>query len=126
MHFERIYLQKNFQTHPADNPFLYDHIGIGVFVKEGESMEEAEKSAKEYIADYVKRNTHYPDHSHIQTSTPQTIPDIQINAVAVEKPLSQEIEECTTLEDLVSYKVLAYTHGLSGKYQRKFKELKTL
>ena len=87
MHISEIYLQSNFQSHPGENPFLYKHIGIRVFLKEGDNLEEAETHAQSYIQDYIQKNTKYPDHQHIEQR---------------ELPVIGKEEEKDSLEDLIA------------------------
>lgn len=125
MHFERIFLQTNFQCSPMDNPFLYKTIGVGVFVKEGENIKEAEEEAEKYIAEYIQRKTIYPTHNHIEERIiySQPLPEIQVDKG---KSLEEEIRNCTTEDELKKWFLLAHQNEVTTFiYRAKLKQLQS-
>ncbi len=119
MHFSEIYLQSNFQSHPGENPFLYKHIGIKVFLKEGDDLENAETQAQSYIQEYIKRNTQYPEHGHIEL---RDLPEIQKEEGS--ESLEELINNAPDIEALKSFFYLSKGNiMLHNLYQARLHEL---
>ena len=113
MNIEKIYIQKSFQTHPVENPFLYSHIGIGIALNPGESLEEAEKTAQEYLNNYINKNTQYPEHGHIEE---RALPEVQKgNPITMDYDVVvEEINKCTNIKELDEWSLIAKTNLQAG------------
>jgi hypothetical protein len=115
MHTERIYLQQNFRQRPGDDPFLFKTVGIGVYLKKGESIEEAMELAQTQINDYIQKNTSDPEHNHVE-----------VRDVQVEKPKSlvDDIRSCGDLKVLESYKLIVKNNAtLRQVYNERLEQL---
>jgi hypothetical protein len=100
MHLERIYIQQNFRQRPGDDPFLFKTVGIGVYLKKGESIEEAMELAQTQINDYIQKNTSDPEHNHVE------VRDVQVQKTT-EDGIAEEIRACTNFKDLEEFKLMA-------------------
>jgi hypothetical protein len=124
MHIERIYIQKNFQPNVVADPFMREHIGIGIFLNEGDDLLEAEKEAKEYISNYIKDNTATPDHNHIETRTIDEENVIQGKKIVKspikmqpDKEIMQKYLKCVTAKDFEGAKKLTDMYDIKTPEQ---------
>jgi predicted RNase H-like HicB family nuclease len=120
MYIDKIYLQENYRRHPGDDPFLFGTVGASVHINEGESVEEAEQKAKQYIQDYIERHTHYPEHNHVEVRDIQVDKSPEVNYETVIK----EINKCQTKEDLRGWQAISFGNVDAIKaYAEKLKTL---
>lgn len=118
MHFSKIYLQDNFVPNIVEDQFRRKVIGIEITLNEGENMADARLWAEDYIKDYIKDNTVYPDHNHIEeriVSEPLVLPSIQVQREKVKEDNTireyvKEIEKITDLKELKSWEAISKLH----------------
>jgi hypothetical protein len=122
MHIEKIYLQENYRRHPGDDPFLFGTVGVGVHINEGESVDEAIQMAKNQLITYIKENTHYPEHNHVE------VRDVQVEKKTPEQErldaLLRDIWLCKDVTELESYRLLTNGNAvLKHNFNTKLKQL---
>lgn len=103
MHFSKIYLQDNFVPNIVEDQFRRKVIGVEVCFSEDEKIENAIISGEQFISEYIKANTVYPEHGHIEVRNvdPENLPVIQVDRG---QTLEEQINSCTDIKVLEIYK----------------------
>jgi hypothetical protein len=114
MKFESIYIQDNFVPDICSDQFRRKNIGVSVILQEGDTIEKAEQLAEEFIADYIKRNKIEPPKSGVVSVPFEEIAAIQPPKIdkktakeQQEQKLIDDINSCTELKVLESYRLIA-------------------
>lgn len=104
MHFSKIYLQDNFVPDIVTDQFRRKVIGVEVCFSDVEKIENAIASGEQFIAEYIKANTVYPEHGHteVRNVTQEQLPEIQVEKQS-EDGIEKEIMECDDVDILRSY-----------------------
>lgn len=117
MTIERIYYQRNFRI----GEFLYENIGIGIAINEGEDAKQALDQAKDLVEKYHWENVN-KDLEHQQQ---EPLRDIQVVKSTPEEQrtadLIADILMCPTLAELESYKLLLNRPELEMAYNQRLK-----
>lgn len=121
MYFSKVYVQKNFVPDIVTDQFGREVIGTEVTIERSGSIENAEQLAKQYVKEYIQKNTVYPDHNHIEIrNVNEPLPEIQVENVSLEDLVSA----CEDYTQLYQY---AYLSKMKGKapdlYRAKLIEL---
>lgn len=113
MHIGRIIHRKNFHVSEIDK-YLMETLETEVFINEGESANEAVKMARDFNIEQAKTLMQLSDHSHIEErslySTPERLPDIQIEKAQLFTDYNvvvEEINKCQTIADLDGWNMIA-------------------
>ena len=127
MHISEIYLQDNFVPNIVEDQFRRKVIGIKVFLNEGDNLDEAKETAEAYIKDYIQKNTHYPQHLHVEE---RYIPENQLPVIEKEEIMTDwgevidHIDACKTVGELKGWQVVAMGNLDSIRhYTEKLREL---
>ena len=119
MPFTYLYIEDNFIPNIAEDQYRRKKIGIGVTLKEGESLTDATLQAEQFISEYITKNTIYPEHSHQEEYyvSPTALPIIQRDFTTSfdgeklpdlrEPTLEEQIVSCDDIKVLESYKFIA-------------------
>ena len=96
MHISKIYIQDNFVPDYTVDQFRRKVFGMEITIQEKEDVGAAISEAEKHIAEYIKANT---------TATFEGIQERIIEPVD-ERPLIEQINTCTDIEVLGTYKLL--------------------
>jgi hypothetical protein len=119
MRIEKIYYQRNFPI----GQFLFETIGIGIIVNEGEDPQQALDEAKKLACEYNTANN--PHLAETQPSEPTTLPTLKVEREQIEgKSVAEQIATVTELKVLEGYKLLVKNNpDWLNAYNLKLKEL---
>lgn len=107
MHFSKIYIQKNFVPNQSLDPFGRESIGVEIYLNEGDSIINGKELAREYIKEYIYKNTVDQPHIVERYIADEQLPDIQVdNKEIKESTLAEQIAACTEITVLESYKLI--------------------
>jgi hypothetical protein len=108
MHPTYLYIEDNFVPNIVEDQFRRKKIGIGITLKEGETIADATLQAEQFIKEHIQKNT-VVTHTHIQE---KYIPESQLPEIQVEKEhyseqtLEEQIATCSDTKTLEAYKFL--------------------
>lgn len=71
MFFSKIYIQKNFVPDVVSDQFGRESIGVEISLNEGDSLEDAKTTAKNYIKEYIEKNTVYHSPNIVERYIPE-------------------------------------------------------
>ncbi len=108
MHFDKIVYKRNFRISVLDQ-YLYETLEASIFINEGEDAKLAIETAKQLVLECGSKAVQYPEHNHIEESLPPepaVLPSIQKEKINEEVSLENQIESCTDLKVLESYRLI--------------------
>lgn len=102
-----------------------ERIGVEVALNEGEDAKQALDTARELVEEYHQSCNDYPMQSGVtMVADNQTIPNVQVE-MPKQKSLIDDIESCTELKVLESYRLIAKAKPeLQKAYNCKLQSLK--
>lgn len=106
MHIDRVYFQRNFRI----GEFLYENIGIGIAINEGEDAKLALDEAKELVNQYHWENVN----KSLEHQQEEPLRDIQVQKPPAGHSLEEQIRACTTIKELIEFKLLADMNAKLG------------
>lgn len=126
MTFESIYIQDNFVPDYVTDPFRRKVIGVNIIIQSGETREQAEKEAEEYIADYIKRNTIDRQAVQIKDIEPKP-PAPSQPKLSPEETMIKDINSCKEVKVLETYRLLVKKNPkFQDAYNLKYEQLDQL
>jgi len=121
MEQDKLYFKRNYSI----NPILHEHIHLGgeFTILEGQTWEQVAEATLGRVDEFV--NKHFPHAFAGVTAIADnpTIPNVQVDKEPP-KSLVEQIESCTELKVLESYRLIAKTNPeCQTAYDNKLKEL---
>ena len=119
--FERIFYQRNFRI----SEFLYETIGAGILLEQGQDAKQALSECKALVNEYHNENMIISiEHQEIYIPDDK-LPDIQVEKEIREQTLEEQIMSCEEIKVLESYKFIAKKdRHLQLAYDKKMNILK--
>ena len=101
--FQRIFYQRNFRI----SEFLYETIGAGILLEQGQDAKEALNECKALVNEYHNENMIISLEHQERYIPDDKLPEIQVEKEIREQTLEEQMASCTEIKVLESYKFIA-------------------